>query len=345
MKAKTKILVLAGLLLATLQTTTVVGQATSVIGVTPLPSKSQKGIFHGYFNLQMQPTQVEDLTFRVVNESNHEVTVDVYTDTAKTNKQMQVDYGNSTLRSTDNLPVKMDDKTIRGPRVIVLPPKSKKDIKYQLQMPKKSFEGIVSGGFTFAERTDGKDKQEKDANSPTVLNKYSYVVGFVVSEKDKPSKPQLTLDKVALAQWNKRNALKTTLSARGGDFIKGIDAQVVVINKETKKTVLDVEEKDHNIAPYSLFDWVVPLGDQKKWDPGTYLVKLDIKNKDRKWHFEKELVISDDDATHFNDQDVTIHKDNLWYWLIGLFMIAVVIGLGYAYPKMRAKQKEHQLDD
>ncbi|WP_265583744.1 hypothetical protein [Weissella ceti] len=56
-------------------------------------------------------------------------------------------------------------------------------------------------------------------------------------------------------------------------------------------------------------------------------------------------MISDDDATHFNDQDVTIHKDNLWYWLIGLFMIAVVIGLGYAYPKMRAKQKEHQLDD
>lgn len=338
---------IAGLVLATSQ----VGQPTvsanssgTAIGVTPLPSKSQKGSFNGYFNLILKPKQVEQLEFTVSNSSKKEVTVDVTTENARTNQQMQVDYGSAKLKSSHNVPLDLK-QVIKGPRTLVVKPNETKRVKYQLTMPKNFGDGSVAGGFTFMERQADSEKSSKKTNEPKVQNKYSYVIGLVMAQKDKPVKPGLTLNNVQLAQWNNRNALGMTLSANKGSFIKGLETHVSVVNKANDKEVLSSNEKGHNIAPYSVFDWKVPLGDEKRWEAGTYLVTVDLKNKDDHWHFEKELVITDGEAKKYNDDDVTIKDNSLIWWLLGLLvlLIAAIVG-ALKYKENRKKKQAAKLD-
>lgn len=342
MKKKTKLLMIAGLVLATSQVcqpTVSANDSGTAIGVTPLPSKSQKGSFNGYFNLIMKPKQVEELEFTVSNSSKKKVTVDVVTENTRTNQQMQVDYGSSKLKSSHNVPIDLKD-VIKGPRTLVMKPNETKRVKYQLTMPKEFGDGILAGGFTFMARQDDAEKSSSKSDKPKVQNKYSYVIGLVMAQKDKPVKPGLDINNVQLAQWNNRNALGITLTADKATFIKGLDTHVSVVNKATDKEVLESSEKGHNIAPYSVFDWKVPLGDEKRWEPGTYVVTVDLKNKEDNWHFEKELVITDGEAKKYNDDDVTIKDNSLIWWLAGLLVLIIVAILGALKIVQNRKKKQ-----
>lgn len=298
--------------------------ADSAVGVTPLPAKSQKGDFKGYFNLSVTAKQTEDLSFQISNASNEDKTVDVVVQNATTNTQMQVEYGNRDLKNTSNLPLDLT-QAISGPRTVKLAPHSDQVVTYQVRTPHKVFPGLVSGGFTFTERVD--EHAEKQVNQTGVMNRYSYVVGLVMTMDDKQIAPKLDMKQVALAQWNDRNALGLTFDAAAGTFIKDLKTEVQVTNVETKQTVKNVKEEQHNIAPYSDFKWIIPLGDHKKWTAGEYLVDVNMHNNQDSWHFKKTLVVSAEDAKEFNDRDASLQTSwPLYLGLIGILLILVITG-------------------
>lgn len=330
---------LTGVLLAAcqgMQLSASASDTSSAIGVTPVASKSQKGSFNGYFSVLVKPKQVEDLEFTVSNNSNKEVTVDVTTETARTNQQMQVDYGSSKLKSSKNAPIDIN-KAIQGPRTLVLKPHATQQVKYQLTMPAKFIDGVVAGGFTFQERPEKTGKESSRRKEPTVHNRYNYVIGLVLAESDKYVKADLKMDAVQLAQWNNRNALSLTMTAPTGNIIKDLDTKVEVVNKKTNQSTMDISEKKHNIAPYSTFDWKLPLGDQKKWEAGEYVVKVDVQNDDYQWHFEKDLTITDGEAKKYNEDDVTLRDNTMMYVILVLLIIVLGIA-GYILWKKYLKK-------
>jgi len=334
---KNKILALSAFILMLLIYNIPMASASTSVGVTPIESVSQSGQYQGYFNLKMKPKQTEKLSFKVSNAGDKEKSVNVGIHNAATNKQMQVEYGNGKLASTKQRPVDLD-KAIKGPRLLTLKPHSTQEIHYTLTMPDKEFIGIISGGFTFSEVDNDAHSESKQQNVNGVQNKYSYVIGLVAMNNDKLPKPKLEMTGVQMDQWNDRNAINMSFDAESGNFIKDLATKITVTNIKNKEVVLEKSEKNHAIAPYSQFDWVVPLGEQRKWDSGDYLVKVSIGNKKDKWTFEKTLTVTDKQAKEYNAKDVSL-SGNWWVYLpLIAVCIAALAGIIYILKNKKASR-------
>ncbi|WP_086315549.1 hypothetical protein A5821_003036 [Enterococcus sp. 7F3_DIV0205] len=281
-----------------------------------------------YFDLRVTPGTNEELKVALQNNKDEEVTVQIQANTATTNDNGVIDYGEVKPELDKSLKVPFARIAKVDPEV-TLGPKEKKVVTIPVNIPSSSFEGIILGGLYFTQKEA--DKETKNDAGMQIENKFAYVVGVRLSENDKAVESDLNLLDVAAGQRNYRNVVVATLQNPMPRILgqMTVNAQVFAEN-DLNTAIFTTKQENLNMAPNSNFGYGIKMAN-KAFKPGKYVMKMTVEADGKTWPFEKAFEITADEAKKFNDEAVDLVEeptDYLMYIIIGaVILVVIIIGL------------------
>lgn len=329
--------------------------------VMPVIPENQIDKTKTYFDLKMNPGAEQDLEVQLRNDTEKEVIVETGISSATTNLNGVVEYSPNGKKPDSSLKYNMAD-LVAAPAETKLPAKGEATVKIHITMPKEKFDGVLAGGITFTEKqNDEKAAKDSSGSGMAINNKYSYVVALLARQNENDVTPELLLNNVAAAQVNARNVINANLQNPKATYINQLKLNAEITKKGDSKVLYTAEGEGMQMAPNSNFDYPVPLngkpleaGDYRlkivayggKSEDGTYKVK-NAEGKEiafkYKWELEKDFTISGAEAKKYNEQDVTIKKDNTWiYILIGVLLLLLALLLIFFFIRRKKKKEEEE---
>ncbi|MHC5252787.1 DUF916 and DUF3324 domain-containing protein [Listeria kieliensis] len=293
-----------------------------------------------YFDLEMKPGQVQELSVVLTNAKNKAITIENHANTAITNDNGIVDYSQANPKLDQTLKYPFS-KLADVEQTTTIPAHGQKTVKIKVTMPKESFDGIVLGGLHFKEQESKKQKTKNDENVQ-IENRYAYVIGVRLVETKKAVQPDLKLNAIKPSQINYRNVLKANLQNTKPVIIQGfkVDAKVT---KRGKDQVLFQEKKENmRIAPNSNFNYGINWNNQE-FKPGKYTLHLTAWGSGKKWTFTKNFEIKRDEAAKWNDKAVELERDyTMWYVIGGVILVLLLLIGVYLLGRKSRKKKEEE---
>lgn len=306
---------------------------------TPVPSDYQIDKEKSYFDLQLSPNQATEVQVKLKNDTEKEVKVGNSVNSAKTNSNGVVEYGDNKIKRDESLVFDLKDY-VDYPDSITLKPMSEQTVPFKVKMPNEAFDGILAGGITFMEEKE-KSTRIESKQGLAIENDYSYVVALLMRQNTTIVTPNLILREVEPGQINARNAILAKLQNDQRTYINQVAISATITKKSNKETVYQVEKEKMQIAPNSSFSFPISLNKQalksgdyrlsmsvygNKSEKGNFAKEKDSKTKyENHWTFKKDFRIDPQVADELNQKDVTLKQDNTWiYLLIGLVVLLVI---------------------
>lgn len=312
--------------------------------VKAIPSANQVDKNKTYFDLRLEPEEHQNLTVKVTNHSDQERTINTDIQTATTNTNGVVEYINSQKNDSINLPYNISELVKTETKNITLAPNESKDVVYSVTMPKADFSGILSGGIIFTSKNEA--ETEKSDSDVAINNQFGYVIALVLHGKEEVIS-DLQLSNVRLGQINNRNVVFAQLENPEAAYLNRLTITAKIKKKNSDQILYETEKNDMQMAPNSVFNYPISL-QEKKFNPGKYIVAIHAESKGRKWDFEEEFEIKAEEAKTLNKQ-AYIHreKNNYWWLIILVLLIIVLILFSMIYRKRQQKIKvlEEQLEE
>lgn len=314
-----------------------------------------------YFDLKIIPGAEQALEVELRNDTDKEVTVEMGISSATTNLNGVVEYTPNEKKIDSSLKYDMKD-FVEAPSETKLSAKGKATVKIHIKMPKEKFDGVLAGGITFSEKQEGqKEKTGTSGSGMAIDNNYSYVVALLVRQNENEVTPELLLKDVFAAQVNARNVINANLQNPKATYINQLKLTAEITKKGESDVLYSTKGEGMQMAPNSNFNYPVPLqGEPLK--AGEYHMKIvayGVKNEDGtykvknaegkeiafryQWILEKDFSISGAEAKKYNDQDVSIKKDNSWlYVIIGLLLLLLILFLIFFFIRRKKKKEEEE---
>lgn len=292
----------------------------------------------GYFKLKMNPGQKQKLMITLSNPNDEKVTVEVKLNGAKSNQNGVIEYGDSTIDDDQSLKFKFKD-IVKSPDFVELGPGETKDLEISLNMPEIEYDGVIAGGIQLM-RT-GQTEESKDNTGSKIINQYAYVVGMVLQENDNLVEPKLSLNDVNAGQNNYRNAIFINFSNVMPAYLNNMTVEVQITEKGKKTVLYERKQTAMRMAPNSFINFPINMNGERMV-PGDYEAKILVTSGVKKWTWEKEFKITDEDADKFNERDVGLVQEKEINWqfifLLAMILIIIIILLYYLLSKIRIKK-------
>ena len=300
-----------------------------------------------YFDLKMDPNQKQEITLTVSNSSDEKATILITPNVAMTNQNGVIDYSQSKAKVDSSL--KNPLTSIISPKQeVALEPKEKKEVAFTLQMPEKSFDGKILGGFYITKKEEDTKGKETDKNVQ-IKNKYSYVIGLQIRENTNEVKSAMKMNQIKPALLNYRTALTANLQNTEATIMKDLSVDAKVMKKGSTTAIHETSKKNLSMAPNSNFDFPINW-DNKTLEPGKYTLQLVAKSNADEWKFEEDFEITSKESKSLNEEAVELEKAEPNWLLIILSVVGIVlillalIGfLIYYYQKKKAAEKRARM--
>lgn len=309
--------------------------------VSPIMPENQRDETQAYFDLKMDPGEEQTIQVEVTNHGEEDKTIEVSVATATTNVSGIAEYSvNDNVVTDDSLLYKMEDLVSTESRIIV-PAGSTYTVDLKVLMPSVSFDGILAGGINFQEINNEVEEEEKTESGVTIINKYSYAIALLMRTNETEVRPNLQLNEVSASQINWRNAISANIQNFMAAYVTemSVDAQ---IRREGEEEVLyELDQEQMNMAPNSNFNYFIPLNGEP-FKAGTYILTMEVKSAEDQWSFEREFIITSDEAKAFNETDVSIEKSKLWLFVAagaGILLFVLFIFFLVLHKKRKKRQK------
>lgn len=289
-----------------------------------------------YFDLKMAAGEQQEISLEIENSSDQDVTIQVDMNTATTNRNGVINYGESKGPKDSSLTYDIS-KLITGENEVVLFPKEKKTVNYMLTMPKKSFDGILLGGFYIHKKmTQEEIESEKNVQ---IKNDFSYIVGVKLTETDKKIEPELELNTITPGLQNYRTVVNATLQNTSPIIISGMTVDAKVSKEGSDKILHETKKDNQSMAPNSSYEFPISW-DNQELKPGKYTLLLTANTEDKKaWNFKKNFEIKGD-VKKLNKEAVEIEKtDNLYIYMI-ITLIAILVAAGILFFIIKNKKSK-----
>ncbi|MBC1501333.1 DUF916 and DUF3324 domain-containing protein [Listeria weihenstephanensis] len=274
-----------------------------------------------YFDLRVEPGQVQVLEVLLSNGRDDPLTVETSARTATTNNKGLVDYDNTAIKKDETLRYPFSEMA-ELPKEVTIPARQSKTLKVKVTTPSKPFSGVILGGIHISE----KDTQIKR----------DYIVGVIISENSAEVKADMKLNGIKLAQDNHRNVLKVNVQNPKPMILPNLAVDAHVYREGSEKLLYETKEYGLRMAPNSNFDFSINWNNQR-FQPGKYRLKMVMASDNRIWKWEEPFEITSDVAAKLNDTaTLTESNDTIWY-IIG---VSVVILLGIVYVWRRHSRED-----
>lgn len=303
---------------------------------------NQRDTGAGYFDLRMTPGQKQTVKIKIKNLAAEEIEVSVKLNSTKTNANGVVEYGPTTIKNDKSL--KYDfEKIVKAPETVKVPAKGEQDIDIEINMPEASFDGMIAGGIQLQKV----EKEQKNEPKKTgVINKYAYVIGMILTETDKEILPNLELNEVYVDLNNFRNTFFVNFSNVEAAYLENMTTQVQIMKEDSDEVLYETKRSGMRMAPNTLINFPVSMeGDRMV--AGNYRAKILVTAGDKKWNWDENFKITDEEADKFNNQDAGLEDVQTFNWKLiagiigGVVVLAVIIFLVIRtiVKKKQAKKK------
>jgi len=277
-----------------------------------------------YFDLLMKPGEEQTLQIEVVNHAEEDKTINVSIATASTNSGGNVDYEvRPALEADDTLLYKADDLVTTEERIVV-PAGETYTVPLKVLMPSVSFDGILVGGINFQEVSDGEDAEINQGAGVSLQNEYSYVIALLLRVNETDVLPDLQLNQVYAAQKNWKNTISANIQNFKPAYVTDMQIKAQVKRQGKTEVLYELDKENMEMAPNSNFNYLIPLNGET-FRAGTYVLSLAVESSEGSWDFEKEFVITNEEAKAFNETDVSIERNNLGIYMAAGGMILLLV--------------------
>ncbi|WP_054025664.1 DUF916 and DUF3324 domain-containing protein [Bacillus sp. FJAT-28004] len=276
-----------------------------------------------YFDLKMSPGSKQTISLTVKNGSTEEIELIIEPNTAITNQNGVIDYSKHDHEKDSSLKYAFSE-LITPKQKVTLKGNETKNVPFTIQMPEKSFDGIILGGFQIYE-INQTDKTQANHNVQ-INNKFSYVIGVKLTETEKSVRPDLKLNEVQAGLMNYRPVVTANLQNIEAVIVNNLDVDARVTKEGQQKTLHETKKSKLSMAPNSNFDFPISW-DGKQLEPGKYHIYVTANDGNQTWRFDKMFEIKSKDAQQINEVAVetTAEKGNRFvYWGMGAIILILL---------------------
>lgn len=319
--------------------TTVVGESLNFSVKAILP-EDQRDKDHSYFDLRVNPGEKRVIQVELTNDTDEELVVAASANAAITNDNGVVDYSHSKTEK-DSTAKTIFSEIASMPKEITLPKKSKKTVDVTITMPNEVYNGYILGGLYFEQKNT--DKPNKDSNEAVLIeNRYSYVVGVLLSETDESVPPELKLNEVKATQLNLNNAVIMNIQNTTAAMIPNLTLDAKLYYENETKPRYEHHQEGIKMAPNTNFNYRIELKEQP-FVAGNYKVKVVASDGNREWEWEKAFEIEAKEAKKYNETAINLPpepKNNVSWILILIAGILFLLLLTVLFFHIRQKKQE-----
>ncbi|WP_086314961.1 hypothetical protein A5821_002518 [Enterococcus sp. 7F3_DIV0205] len=267
------------------------------LGYTVSAVRSSKQIDpeKSYFYIQTSPGVEEELKVKVKSTQKEKVRIKIYAEDAFTGDGGTIEYTTDSKALDETLKDPISSlTTIETPNISV-ENYEEKEVVIKVKPPKLPYDGIKMGALVF--QLENKDEEE------TVGNKFSYRIGLFASETGDDYKNSKTLNLTEVKASIKRGKKMVLGTLQNPESKILTNLQLMATIQEKGKTDIVKEKKVENymLAPNSHFDLEMDWG-TNQIKAGTYILKIKGNNQLNEWSFEKEFIISGEQAKKMNEE-------------------------------------------
>lgn len=325
-------------------TISTISQASEIdFSVKAILPENQRSKEISYFDLRVVPGKTQTISVELINETEAEIVVYASANSAITNDNGIVDYSYKDAKKDASAGFTFSE-IAKMPKEIILPKKSNKIIDCVIEMPQDAFDGYVLGGLYFEQK---EDKEAKSQGALAVGNRFSYVVGVLLST-DKEVQPELALNRVKTTQINGNNAVIMNIQNKKPAMIKTLQLDAKLYYEDEAKPRYENHQESLTMAPNTNFNYKIDLKDQP-FVAGEYTVKIKANDGYKDWTWEKTFKIKEKEAKKFNATAINLPPEQKnqfpWTLIIGISTgtLAVILGIIYYFnQKMKIEQQAQQ---
>jgi len=250
-----------------------------------------------YYYLATRQKQEFTVYIDILNGA-HKNTFDISVNTGVTNRNLSVDYGTPLSQSTGVAvvaPFEFEkivgvDTTKYGVEknsrtTLTVPADTRARIPVTIHMPRKHYNGIMSGGISVL-----KENQQVNAKS-TLQNQYAYVKGLVLQQGTADIQPQL--DYGSLKTIAKDYQPKTIVTINNSTLvnIEHVSMSGTITNK-LNQVISKVNVQDGEISPAAKIP-VEFVWSKKNFKNGHYKMHLQLNDQNNhRWAFTRDFTVT-----------------------------------------------------
>lgn len=306
--------------------------------VTPVFSENQVDTNKNYFDLNLPVGAKDTMGLTLSNTSSEEISIKIGTYTAFTNVNGVVEYGKKDIEKDSTLIYEIGD-LIEVPEQITLAGGEEKTINISIAMPKENFEGLLAGGLRI-EEVNEEEKNENKGQGVSIKNKFSYIVGVVLSNDRSKITPQLELLNVFPDQLNYRNVFSATIQNSTAVFVNQLKVKAEIRSEGKEEVLYKAENENMQMAPNSHFNYPVPLNGSV-FQKGSYIATITAQSGEHNWEWKQKFTIKQESARRLNKTDVSVDTSiNWWIIVAGILFIVLLILLVFFVIKNKKQNGE-----
>ncbi len=272
----------------------------------------------GYYDLMMKPGQKQTVQIEFSNLGDTPTTIGIGLNSAKTNSNGVIEYGDSNIKKDNSLKYDFSD-LVSAPSEVKLEPGETKMLDIKIEMPESKFDGVIAGGIQIIQ--DGQNQKSENEGS-TVINEYAYLIAMVLQVTDKEILPKLELNSVIAGQSNYRNTVYVNYSNKEAAFVRNMTTEVNITKKGSKEVLYETKQTSMKMAPNTFISFPVDMNGDRMV-AGDYTATILVTADDginEKWTMD--FSISKEEANKFNERDVGLTQDTGINWqLIALLVV------------------------
>jgi len=288
-----------------------------------------------YFDLHMQPNQVQTLSVEITNTLTTPITIIVEAISASTNQNGIIDYKTPGIQD-ETLRVPFSDISVVEASNILVPANSTQTANITITMPEDMFDGIILGGLVFTREMD----EDTKSQTTSIKNQFNYVIGVKLSETQNLVLPQFEIIEVIPETVNYQPAFTHRIRNTQAAIVKNMSIEVSVTNE---KHIVQGTANMYGIdmAPNSVMPFVVTPNDSTL-KPGEYLSNIHLEHEGKTFDYQIPFTITADEADYVNDESILEKSSNVNAYLILLSITLALIVIILTVILIRKRKQQQQ---
>lgn len=304
--------------------------------------ENQLNADRSYFDLRMNPEQVQTIEVEVINKTDKDLNFAAKINDASTNSVGAVEYQIDGVRD-ESLKYSLTEIAVLEQEEFSVKPNQTYTFKINLAMPEETFDGELIGGIIITKINDQGDEEA----AMSINNIFSYVVGLRLTQTDEKVSPDLELIDIKPETVNYRSAIVHSIRNSSPVLLEKSTMQIDIVKKGGQKPVWSETKDMLKMAPSSLMDYNMYI-DASKIETGDYISTVLIKSPEQEWRFQQEFTIKSDVLKELqqNPQNVGFEKEssiNQILLVAGVIIILFILVLVYLIYRS-LKQSKQQAD-
>lgn len=304
------------------------------VKVEPVIPKNQIDSSIPYFYLKENANSSDTIKIKIINTSQKDKEVTVELNNASTNRNGLIVYETAEYNK-DYLKAPITNLAKVEQTDVTVPANSTKLVDIKINTPSEVFNGISLGGIVVKEKIN-------DEKVEGIKNIYSYTIGLVLTEEEKPQlygHTDLKLISVKPVLSNGYKFIEADILNPYPEIFNKILIQGKIYNDKGNE-ILKNEIKESSIAPQTFLPFSFDLG-KEEMKPGEYTFEGTAYSEGNEWKFKQNFTILPEEAKEINEK--SINKYVLpWfiYYLIAILLIVSVISIIFNFIRIKKRKDE-----